>query len=71
MKKFLSLLMAVVMLLGCAPAMAEEALVWKINESLGTLKLDSSSKAAGHVEIPAEIDGVAVMALDYMCFKSA
>ena len=70
MKKFLSLLLAVMMLLGCIPAMAEDALVWKINESLGTLKLDSSSKAVGHVEIPAEVDGVPVMALDYMCFKS-
>ena len=70
MKKLLSLLLAVMMLLGCIPAMAEDALVWKINESLGTLKLDSSSKAVGHVEIPAEVDGVPVMALDYMCFKS-
>ena len=70
MKKFLSLLLAVMMLLSCIPAMAEDALVWKINASLGTLKLDSGSKAVGHVEIPAEVDGVAVMALDYMCFKS-
>ena len=70
MKKFLSLLLAAVMLLSCIPAMAEDALVWKINESLGTLKLDSSCSAVGHVEIPAEVDGIAVMALDYMCFKS-
>ncbi len=70
MKKFLSLLLAAMMLLGCIPAMAEDALVWKINESLGTLKLDTSCSAVGHVEIPAEVDGVAVMALDYMCFKS-
>ena len=70
MKKFLSLLLAAMMLLSCITAMAEDALVWKINKSLGTLKLDSSSKAVGHVEIPAEVDGVAVMALDYMCFKS-
>jgi len=70
MEKFLSLLLAAMMLLGCIPAIAEDALVWKINASLGTLKLDSSSKAVGHVEIPAEVDGVAVMALDYMCFKS-
>ena len=70
MKKLLSLVLAVMMLLSCIPAMAEDALVWKINESLGTLKLDSSSKAVGHVEIPAVVDGVPVMALDYMCFKS-
>nr|MBR4281609.1 leucine-rich repeat domain-containing protein [Clostridia bacterium] len=70
MKKFLSLLLAAMMLLGCIPAMAEDTLVWKVNKSLGTLKLDTSSKAVGHVEIPAEVDGVAVMALDYMCFKS-
>ena len=62
MKKFLSLLLAVMMLLSCMPAMAEDALVWKINESLGTLKLDTSCSAVGHVEIPAEVDGVAVMA---------
>lgn len=70
MKKFLSLLLAAMMLLSCLPAMAEDALVWKINASLGTLKLDSSSKAVGHVEIPAAVDGVPVLALDYMCFKS-
>ena len=64
MKKFLSLLLAAMLLLSCIPAMAEDALVWKINESLGTLKLDSSSKAVGHVEIPAVVAGVAVMALD-------
>ena len=72
-KKFVSILagiMAAIMLLSCIPAMAEDAMVWKINTSLGTLKLDSSSKAVGHVEIPAEVDGVTVMALDYMCFKS-
>ncbi|MBR5547952.1 MAG: leucine-rich repeat protein [Clostridia bacterium] len=70
MKKILSLLLAVMMLFGCIPAMAEEANPWTVNASTGMAKHSKSVDAIGHVTIPAEVDGVPVVGLDYMAFKS-
>ena len=70
MKKFLNILLAVMMLAGCIPAMAEEANPWTVNASTGMSKHSKSVDAAGHVTIPAEVDGSPVSDLDYMAFKS-
>lgn len=69
MKKFLSLLLTL-MLLGSSPAIAENANPWTVNASTGMAKHSKSVDAIGHVMIPAEVDGVPVIGLDYMAFKS-
>ena len=69
MKKFLCLLLAVMMLLACLPAMADEP-TWKVIKTTGVVKCSNSTKVEGHVEIPAEVDGIKVMGLDYMAFMS-
>ena len=69
MKKFLSLLLTVMMLLGCLPAMAEDAADWKINKTTQLVARKSAAKKVDHIVVPAEVDGVAVRGLEYMCFN--
>lgn len=68
MKKFLSLLLAVMMLLGCmSVAVADDE--WKINQYT---QLVSRKSAAGKIEnivVPAEVNGVAVRGVEYMAFN--
>ena len=53
MKKFLSLLLAAMLLLGCLPAMADEP-TWKVIKTTGVVKCSNSTKIEGQIEIPAE-----------------
>ena len=69
MKKFLSLLLAVMMLLGCLPAMAEDAADWKINKTTQLVARKSAAAKVEHIVVPAEVDGLVVRGLEYMCFN--
>lgn len=69
MKKFLSLLLAAMMLLSCIPASADEP-TWKVIKTTGVVKCSTSTKVEGHMTIPVEVDGIQVMGLDYMAFMS-
>ena len=69
MKKFLSLLLAVMMLLGCIPAMAEESTEWDINQYTQLVARLSKAEKLEHVVIPAEVNGVAVRGVEYMAFN--
>ena len=54
MKKFLSLLLAAMMLLGCLPAMAEDA-EWKINQYTGLVSRLSTAEKLDSIVVPAEV----------------
>ena len=69
MKKFLSLLLAAMMLLGCLSAMAEGAADWKINKTTQLVARKSAAEKVDHIVVPAEVDGLAVRGLEYMCFN--
>ena len=49
MKKFLSLLLAVMLLLGCIPAMAEESTEWKIDQYTHLVQRLSKAEKLEHV----------------------
>ena len=68
MKKFLSLLLAVMMLLGCLPAMAEDA-EWKINLFTSLVSRRSAAEKLDSIVVPAEVDGIAVRGIEYMAFS--
>ncbi len=68
MKKFLSLLLAVMMLLGCLPAMAEDA-EWKINQFTSLVSRRSAAEKLDSIVVPAEVDGIAVRGIEYMAFS--
>ena len=68
MKKFLSLLLAVMMLLGCIPAMADDA-EWKINQYTQLVSRKSAAEKLENIVVPAEVDGVAVRGVEYMAFN--
>ena len=68
MKKFLSLLLAVMMLLGCLPAMAEDA-EWKINQYTGLVSRKSAAEKLDSIVVPAEVNGMAVRGIEYMAFN--
>ena len=68
MKKFLSLLLAVMMLLGCIPAMAEDA-EWKINQYTGLVSRKSAAEKLDSIVVPAEVNGIAVRGIEYMAFN--
>ena len=68
MKKFLSLLLAVMMLLGCLPAMAEDA-EWKIDQYTGLVSRQSAAEKLDSIVVPAEVDGIAVRGIEYMAFN--
>ena len=57
MKKLFFLLLAVMMLLACLPAMADEP-TWKVIKTTGVVKCSNSTKVEGHITIPAEVDGI-------------
>lgn len=69
MKKFLSLLLAVMMLLGCLPAMAEDDPEWKINQYTGLVSRKSAAEKLDSIVVPAEVDGMAVRGIEYMAFS--
>ena len=68
MKKFLSLLLAVMMLLGCLPATAEDA-EWEINQYTGLVSRLSAAEKLDSIVVPAEVDGMAVRGIEYMAFN--
>jgi len=68
MKKFLGLLLAVVVLLGCLPAMAEDA-EWKINQYTGLVSRRSAAEKLESIVVPSEVDGLAVRGIEYMAFN--
>ena len=68
MKKFLSLLLAAIMLLGCLPAMAEDA-EWKINLYTGLVSRRPAAEKLDSIVVPAEVDGMAVRGIEYMAFS--
>ena len=68
MKKFLSFLLAAIMLLGCLPAMAENA-EWEINEYTQLVSRLSAAEKSESVVVPAEVDGLAVRGIAYMAFN--
>ncbi len=69
MKKFLSLLLAVMMLLGCLPAMAEDDPEWKIDQYTGLVSRKSAAEKLDSIVVPAEVDGMAVRGIEYMAFN--
>ncbi len=69
MKKFLSLLLAAIMLLSCLPAMAEESTEWEINQYTGLASRRSSTEKLESIVVPAEVDGIAVRGIEYMAFN--
>ena len=69
MKKFLCLLLAVIMLLGCLPAMAEDNPEWKINEFTGLVSRKSAAEKSESIIVPAEVNGIAVRGIEYMAFN--
>ena len=68
MKKFLSFLLAAIMLLGCLPAMAENA-EWEINQYTQLVSRLSAAEKSESVVVPAEVDGLAVRGIAYMAFN--
>ena len=69
MKKFLSLLLAAMMLLSCIPAMAEDDPEWKINQYTGLVSRKSAAEKLESIVIPAEVNGMAVRGIEYMAFN--
>ncbi len=69
MKKFLSLLLAAIMLLSCVSAMAEDDPEWKINEFTGLVSRESAAEKLDSIVVPAEVDGIAVRGIEYMAFN--
>ena len=69
MKKFLSLLLAVMMLLGCLPAMAEDNPEWEIDQYTGLVSRKSAAEKLDSIVVPAEVDGMAVRGIEYMAFN--
>ncbi len=69
MKKILSLLLAVMMLFGCIPAMAEDNPEWEINEFTGLVSRESAAEKLESIDVPAEVNGIAVRGIEYMAFN--
>ena len=69
MKKFLSLLLAVMMLLGCLPAMAEDDPEWKINQYTVLVFRNPAAEKLDSIVVPAEVNGMAVRGIEYMAFS--
>ncbi|MBR6571925.1 MAG: leucine-rich repeat protein, partial [Clostridia bacterium] len=69
MKKLLSLLLAVVMLLGCLPAMAEDDPEWDIDEYTGLVSREPAAEKLESITVPAEVNGIAVRGIEYMAFS--
>lgn len=69
MKKFLSLLLAVMMLLGCLPAMAEDDPEWNIDQYTGLVSRESAAEKLESIVVPAEVNGKAVRGIEYMAFN--
>ena len=69
MKKFLSLLLAAMLLLSCIPAMAEDDPEWKINQYTGLVSRKSAAEKLESIVIPAEVNGMAVRGIEYMAFN--
>ena len=67
MKKFLSLLLAVMMIVSCVPAMADAE--WKINSTTQLVSRKSAAEKLDDIVVPAEVDGVAVRGVEYMAFN--
>ena len=67
MKRFLSLLLAVMMIVSCVPAMADEE--WKINATTQLVSRKSAAEKLDDIVVPAEVDGVAVRGVEYMAFN--
>ena len=69
MKKILSLLLAVIMLLGCIPAMAEDNPEWEIDEFTGLVSRNPAAEKLESIDVPAEVNGIAVRGIEYMAFN--
>ncbi len=69
MKKFLSLLLAVMMLLGCLPALAEDDPEWDINQYTGLVSREPAAEKLDSIVVPAEVNGMAVRGIEYMAFN--
>ena len=67
MKKLLSLLLVLVLLLSSIPAFADAT--WTISAE-GALKVNSDVKLSGEVVIPDTVDGVTVTSLDGFAFNN-
>ena len=70
MKKTLTLILSMMLVLALCACAGAEDLPWTIKESTGLIKLASGTNVAGTVTIPAEVEGTPVVGLDYMAFKS-
>lgn len=67
MKKFLSLLLAVLMIVSCIPAFADATYTVS---AAGALKVNKDVKLSGEVVIPDTVDGVTVTSLDSFAFNN-
>jgi len=67
MKKSISLILVIILLVSCIPAFADET--WTISNS-GALKVNSGVKLSGEVVIPETVDGITVTSLDSFAFNN-